>query len=169
MQVNRYFTKPGQSAYEGIPFEPRTSSIKNPDGSSVFNMENVMVPPAHWSQVATDILAQKYFRKAGIQEGDKSKAHLTQWTKPDADHESDSREVFHRLAGCWRHWGEEHGYFDSAEDAQAFYDELVHMLALQIAAPNSPQWFNTGLHYAYGIEGVPSRPLLRRPDQSTEN
>ncbi|HJP83748.1 MAG TPA: vitamin B12-dependent ribonucleotide reductase [Fimbriimonadaceae bacterium] len=154
MKINRYFTKAGQSAYEGIPFEPRTSAIKNPDGSAVFNMENVMVP-AHWSQVATDILAQKYFRKAGIKEGDKSKAHLTQWTKPDADGETDSREVFHRLAGCWRNWGEEHGYFESAEDAQAFYDELCHMLALQIAAPNSPQWFNTGLHYAYGITGNP--------------
>ncbi len=152
MQINRYFTKAGQSAYEGIPFEPRTSTIRNPDGSTVFNMENVMVP-AHWSQVATDILAQKYFRKAGIQEGEKSKAHLTQWTKPDADGETDSREVFHRLAGCWRHWGDQFGYFDSEEDGQAFYDELVHMLALQIAAPNSPQWFNTGLHYAYGITG----------------
>jgi ribonucleoside-diphosphate reductase alpha chain len=154
MIVSRYFTKSGQSAYEGIPFEPRTSAIKNPDGSSVFNMENVMVP-AHWSQVATDILAQKYFRKAGIQQGDKSLAHPTQWTKPDADGETDSREVFHRLAGCWRHWGETHNYFDTPEDAQAFYDELCHMLALQIAAPNSPQWFNTGLHYAYGITGNP--------------
>ena len=154
MQVSRYFTKSGQSPYEGIPFEPRNSVIRNPDGSTVFNMENVMVP-AHWSQVATDILAQKYFRKAGIKEGVKSKQHLTQWTKPDADCETDSREVFHRLAGCWRSWGESHGYFDTAEDAQAFYDELCHMLALQIAAPNSPQWFNTGLHYAYGIEGVP--------------
>ncbi|MBN9500722.1 MAG: ribonucleoside-diphosphate reductase, adenosylcobalamin-dependent [Armatimonadetes bacterium 55-13] len=154
MNVSRYFTKSGQSPYEGIPFEPRTSTIRNPDGSTVFNMENVMVP-AHWSQVATDILAQKYFRKAGLSKGDKSKRHLTQWTKPDADCETDSREVFHRLAGCWRHWGEENGYFETAEDAQAFYDELCHMLALQIAAPNSPQWFNTGLHYAYGIEGVP--------------
>jgi len=154
MQVNRHFTKSGQSPYEGIPFEPRTSTIRNPDGSTVFNMESVMVP-AHWSQVATDILAQKYFRKAGIKQGVKSKQHLTQYTKPDADHETDSREVFHRLAGCWRHWGESHGYFDTAEDAQAFYDELCHMLALQIAAPNSPQWFNTGLHFAYGIEGVP--------------
>ncbi|MBC8063839.1 MAG: vitamin B12-dependent ribonucleotide reductase [Chlorobia bacterium] len=154
MQVSRCFTKSGQSAYEGIPFEPRTSAIKNPDGSAVFNMENVMVP-AHWSQVATDILAQKYFRKAGLQAGDKSKAHPTQWTKPDADSETDSREVFHRLAGCWRHWGETHKYFDSTEDAQAFYDELCYMLAMQIAAPNSPQWFNTGLHHAYGITGNP--------------
>ncbi len=154
MKVNRYFTKSGQSAYEGIPFEPRTSSIKNPDGSSVFNMENVMVP-AHWSQVATDILAQKYFRKAGLQAGDKSIAHPTPWTKPDADGETDSREVFHRLAGCWRHWGESFNYFDSPEDAQTFYDELCYMLAMQIAAPNSPQWFNTGLHYAYGITGNP--------------
>ena len=154
MKIGRYFTTAGSDPYAGIPFEPRKSEIKNPDGSSVFKMENVMVPAA-WSQVATDILAQKYFRKAGINEGNPRARHLSPFTKKGVDHESDSREVFHRLAGCWRHWGENHGYFDSPEDAQAFYDELSHMLAMQIAAPNSPQWFNTGLHYAYGIEGVP--------------
>ncbi|MBS1715091.1 MAG: adenosylcobalamin-dependent ribonucleoside-diphosphate reductase [Armatimonadetes bacterium] len=140
MKIERYFTKPGHDRYEGIAFEPRTSEIRNPDGSTVFKMEGVMVP-AQWSQVATDILAQKYFRKAGL--------------GGDVDHETDSRQVFHRLAGCWRSWGERHGYFDTIDDADAFYDELCHMLARQIAAPNSPQWFNTGLHFAYGIEGVP--------------
>ncbi len=139
MKVSRYFTRPGHDRYAGLNFEPRTSEIRNPDGSVVFRMEEVMVP-SHWSQVATDILAQKYFRKAGV---------------PGTDHETDSRQVFHRLAGCWRSWGERHGYFDTIEDADAFYDELCHMLARQIAAPNSPQWFNTGLHFAYGIEGVP--------------
>jgi len=143
MKINRYFTTAGQDAYTGIPFEPRRSEIRNPDGSTVFLMENVMVP-AHWSQVAVDILAQKYFRKAGVPQADGTDGS-----------ENDSRQVFHRLAGCWRQWGETHGYFDTAEDAQAFYDELVHMLAKQVAAPNSPQWFNTGLHFAYGITGVP--------------
>jgi len=152
MKITRHFTANKSNPYDGIPFEPRTSQIKNTDGSSVFKMENVMVP-AHWSQVATDILAQKYFRKAGLQEGNKAKQHLSEWTKPDADHETDSREVFHRLAGCWTHWGQNAGYFDTPEDGQAFYDELCHMLAMQMAAPNSPQWFNTGLHFAYGIEG----------------
>ena len=152
MKVNRYYTKAGEGAYSGIDFEARTSEIKNPDGSSVFKMENVMVP-SHWSQVATDILAQKYFRKAGLKQGKRELRHLSEWTVDGADHEHDAREVFHRLAGCWRHWGEEHGYFETPEDAQAFYDELCHMLAKQVAAPNSPQWFNTGLHYAYGIEG----------------
>ncbi|HVL40219.1 MAG TPA: adenosylcobalamin-dependent ribonucleoside-diphosphate reductase, partial [Fimbriimonadaceae bacterium] len=151
MKISRYFTKTGP--YEGIDFEPRKSEIKNPDGSSVFLMENVMVP-GQWSQVATDILAQKYFRKAGLKSG-KGEKHLSGFGDEAADHETDSRQVFHRLAGCWRHWGETHNYFDTPEDAQAFYDELCHMLAKQIAAPNSPQWFNTGLHYAYGIEGVP--------------
>jgi ribonucleoside-diphosphate reductase alpha chain len=144
MKISRVFTAAGKDPYDGIPFEPRTSEIRNPDGSTVFKMDNVMVP-AHWSQVATDILAQKYFRKAGLNGKGKN----------GADHESDSREVFHRLAGCWRHWGEKYGYFDAEEDAQAFYDELCHMLAQQVAAPNSPQWFNTGLHFAYGIDGVP--------------
>src|SRR5262249_4700647 len=155
--------------YSGIQFEPRKSEIRNPDGSTVFLMENVMVPD-HWSQVATDILAQKYFRKAGIPEdrleGWKGNDGATndamtsgeskiQNPKSKTDRQSPSRQVFHRLAGCWRHWGETHNYFDSKEDAQAFYDELCHMLAKQVAAPNSPQWFNTGLHFAYGIEGVP--------------
>jgi len=158
MKVSRYFTTSGQDAYTGIPFEPRRSEIRNPDGSTVFLMENVMVP-AHWSQVATDILAQKYFRKAGLKVGE---IHGTEYAPtladvltPKEDRETDSRQVFHRLAGCWRFWGEKFNYFDTAEDAQAFYDEMVHMLAKQVAAPNSPQWFNTGLHFAYGIDGVP--------------
>ena len=156
MKIRRYFTSADKSPYAGIDFEPRKSEIRNPDGSTVFLMENVMVPK-EWSQVATDILAQKYFRKAGLTVGEvngtdyagKDAKHL----KPSAEHETDSRQVFHRMAGCWRFWGEEYGYFDKDSDAQAFYDEMVHMLASQKAAPNSPQWFNTGLHFAYGIDG----------------
>ncbi|WP_005036986.1 adenosylcobalamin-dependent ribonucleoside-diphosphate reductase [Holophaga foetida] len=138
MQISRHFTKQGRDPLEGIPFVPRTSRITKLDGTVVFEAKNVMVPES-WSQVAVDILAQKYFRRKGI----------------DALNcgESDSRQVFHRLAGCWRHWGESFGYFDGPADAQAFYDELVYMLANQMCAPNSPQWFNTGLHFAYGISG----------------
>jgi ribonucleoside-diphosphate reductase alpha chain len=142
MKISRRFTVKGQDPYSGIAFEPRKSEIRNPDGSTVFLMEDVIVPK-EWTQVATDIIAQKYFRKAGLKKADGADGS-----------ENDSRQVFHRLAGCWRFWGETHNYFDTGEDAQAFYDELVHMLARQMAAPNSPQWFNTGLHYAYGIEGV---------------
>ena len=154
MKIGRRFTKVGQGPYAGIQFEARRSEIKNPDGSSVFLMENVMVPTG-WSQVATDIIAQKYFRKAGLKTAGSDSGQRSEFTSGEFDFETDSREVFHRLAGCWRHWGEQFGYFDSSEDAQAFYDELSFMLADQIAAPNSPQWFNTGLHFAYGIEGVP--------------
>jgi len=152
MKINRYFTKKGKGPYDGIHFEARKSEIRNPDGSTVFSMENVMVPST-WSQVATDIIAQKYFRKAGLQLEQHDERHLSEFGDPEADHETDSRQVFHRLAGCWRHWGLKHKYFDSPADADAFYDELCHMLARQIAAPNSPQWFNTGLHFAYGITG----------------
>ncbi|MCH7905504.1 MAG: vitamin B12-dependent ribonucleotide reductase [Armatimonadetes bacterium] len=141
MKIARYFTSAENGPYEGIAFKPRTSEIRNPDGSSVFHMEDVMVP-ADWSQVATDIIAQKYFRKAGVPLDDGSTGT-----------ETDARQVFHRLAGCWKQWGEQNGYFDTDEDAAAFYDELCHMLATQKAAPNSPQWFNTGLHFAYGIDG----------------
>jgi len=154
VKVSRRFTVKGKSAYEGIPFSKRSSEIRNPNGSLVFEARDIDVP-AHWSQVAVDILAQKYFRKAGVpQRGENGERLLTDDAgNPVLGGERDARQVFHRLAGCWRHWGEEYGYFDTPDDAQAFEDELCHMLAGQHAAPNSPQWFNTGLHYAYGITG----------------
>ena len=145
MKISRRFTQEGQSPYTGIDFELRTSEIKNPDGSTVFRQEGIAVPAA-WSAVATDILAQKYFRKSGVpQHGPDGKPLLDEEGRPVLGGERDARQVFHRLAGCWTHWGQRHGYFDSAADARAFHDELCHMLAAQVAAPNSPQWFNTGL------------------------
>jgi ribonucleoside-diphosphate reductase alpha chain len=161
MKFARRYTKAGQSPFAGIEFEPRSSRIVNPNGSVVFEANNVMVPK-HWSQVATDVLAQKYFRKAGVPDQfdmireDSVPEWLCRRTAAKSAKlggETDSRQVFHRLVGCWTYWGFKHGYFDSAEDARAFYDELCYMLAMQIGAPNSPQWFNTGLYWAYGIEG----------------
>ncbi|MEZ5965701.1 MAG: vitamin B12-dependent ribonucleotide reductase [Planctomycetota bacterium] len=153
MKIARRFTKRGHSPYTSLKFNKRTSEIRNPDGSVVFRMEDIQVPEA-WSQVATDILAQKYFRKAGVPQVDAEGRELRdEQGDPILGSETDARQVFHRLAGCWRSWGEAHGYFDTKEDAQAFYDELCHMLAAQVAAPNSPQWFNTGLNWAYGITG----------------
>ncbi|HUX12936.1 MAG TPA: adenosylcobalamin-dependent ribonucleoside-diphosphate reductase [Spirochaetia bacterium] len=137
MKIRRRFTRKGKNPYEGIQFVTRMSEIRNPDGKLIFHLDDVVVPE-HWSQIATDILAQKYFRKAGV---------------PEQGSEHDARQVFHRLAHTWRLWGERAKYFDSEEDAQAFYDETVFMLARQMAAPNSPQWFNTGLHAVYGITG----------------
>jgi ribonucleoside-diphosphate reductase alpha chain len=153
MKFQRRFTKDGQSPYEGMKFVSRVSEMRNPDGSIVFHMDNVVVPDS-WSQVATDVLAQKYFRKAGVPLVDENgKPVLDENGKQKTGSENDSRQVFHRLAGCWRHWGETHGYFDTEQDAQVFYDEVAYMLANQMAAPNSPQWFNTGLHFAYNIDG----------------
>jgi len=153
VKVSRRFTVKGKSPYEGIPFSKRNSEIRNTNGSLVFEARDIDVP-AHWSQVAVDILAQKYFRKAGVpQVGEDGKALLDEAGKPVLGGERDARQVFHRLAGCWRDWGEKYGYFDSTDDAQTFEDELSHMLANQMAAPNSPQWFNTGLHFKYGITG----------------
>ncbi|MAJ97133.1 MAG: ribonucleoside-diphosphate reductase, adenosylcobalamin-dependent [Parcubacteria group bacterium] len=170
MKFTRFYTKSDwKTPYDGIKFESRTSEIKNPDGSKVFYMENVQVPES-WSQVATDIIAQKYFRKAGVpvalkKVGEKGVPKWLQRSVPNTDelaqlsederfsHEADSRQVFDRLAGCWTYWGWKYGYFDTEEDAKVFYAELAYMLAAQMAAPNSPQWFNTGLHWAYGING----------------
>jgi ribonucleoside-diphosphate reductase alpha chain len=141
MKIARKFTKAGQDPFASVAWVKRSSKISNPDGSVVFRMDDAEVPET-WSQLATDIMVSKYFRKAGVPQEDGK-------TGP----ERSARQVIHRLAGCWRHWGETHGYFDSKEDAQAFYDELAYMMVHQMCAPNSPQWFNTGLQWAYGING----------------
>ena len=168
MKITRRFTKAGQDTFSTIEFTERTSKITNPDGSIVFEADG-LIAPASWSQVAVDVLAQKYFRKAGVpvQTQPIPEEGVPEWlwkSEPHADLEKldesertcgemDARKVFHRLAGCWTYWGFTHNYFDTEEDAKAFYDEMLYMLANQYAAPNSPQWFNTGLHWAYGIAG----------------
>ncbi len=168
MKINRLFTTAGKDPLESIEFVKRTSEIKNPDGSIVFKMDEVIVPK-DWSQVATDVIAQKYFRKAGVPKLLKKikEDGVPKWLQPStADSkleelpekdrytsETDARQVFHRMAGTWTYWGWKANYFDTEEDAKAFYDELMYMLAKQYAAPNSPQWFNTGLNWAYGING----------------
>ncbi|MEZ5854993.1 MAG: vitamin B12-dependent ribonucleotide reductase [Hyphomicrobiaceae bacterium] len=169
MKITRRFTEAGKSPYAAIAFRRATSEIRNPDGSVVFRLEGFEVPE-HWSQVAADILAQKYFRKAGVPRHMKKveETQVPSWlwrSVPDTEAlaalpekeriagESDARQVFDRLAGTWTYWGWKGGYFSSEEDARAFFDEHRYMLAMQMGAPNSPQWFNTGLHWAYGIDG----------------
>lgn len=153
MRIERRFTRRGQSPYEDLPFVKRSSEIRNPDGSTVFKLENIDIPES-WSQLAIDILAQKYFRKAGVPQRDEQGNPIVEPDgKPQLGGERDSRQVFERLAGCWTSWGKNFGYFKTPEDSDAFHDELCYMLAHQMAAPNSPQWFNTGLHYAYGLSG----------------
>jgi ribonucleoside-diphosphate reductase alpha chain len=168
MHIPRYFVR-SADPYSTLSFVPRTSKISNMDGTVVFKAENVMVPDS-WSQVALDILAQKYFRRAGVAAALKRipEEGVPEWlwrSEPDDEAlsklpeekrfvgESDSRQVFHRLAGCWTYWGWKGGYFSSEKDARTYYLETCYMLATQRAAPNSPQWFNTGLHWAYGITG----------------
>ena len=169
MQIERRFTTAGKSPYEKVPFRRATSEIKNPDGSIVFHLENFAVPE-HWSAVAADILAQKYFRKAGVPARLKriEETAVPPWLwrsaaderalaeRPQQERfggETDARQVFDRMAGTWTYWGWKGGYFTTEEDARAFFDEQRYMLAMQYGAPNSPQWFNTGLHWAYGIDG----------------
>jgi len=169
MRITRRYTKEGQSPYSNITFRKATSEIRNPDGSVVFKLDNIDVPE-HFSQVATDVLAQKYFRKAGVPKVLKRVEEETVpsflWrstandqalaTLPEQDRfggETQATQVFDRLAGTWTYWGWKGRYFDSEADASAFFDEMRYMLAMQMAAPNSPQWFNTGLHWAYGIDG----------------
>ncbi len=169
MRFERRYTKAGQSPYQDIEFRLTKSEIRNPDGSVVFSLDGVEVP-AVWSQVAADVLAQKYFRKAGVparlRRVEENAVPSFLWRgEPDAaalaalpekerlGSEKSAKQVFDRLAGAWTYWGFKGGYFDSEADASAFFDELRYMLAKQMAAPNSPQWFNTGLHWAYGVDG----------------
>ena len=169
MRISRRFTKAGRSAYDDLPFKKVTSEIRNPCGEVVFRLEGVVVPEC-FSQIASDVLTQKYFRKAGVParlrkiEEDGTPSFLWRSTAdeealsslPEEERfgsERDSRQLFDRLSGAWAYWGWKGGYFDGEEDAAAFKDELGYMLATQMAAPNSPQWFNTGLHWAYGIAG----------------
>ncbi len=154
MKINRRFTQQGQDPFASVEYEKRTSRITNPDGSVVFEMNDAEIPRT-WSQLATDIMVSKYFRKAGVPQIDAETGLPINDASgnPVTGPEKSAKQVINRLAGCWREWGETHGYFDTAEDAQAFYDELSYMLVHQMCAPNSPQWFNTGLNFAYGITG----------------
>jgi len=163
LNIERIYTKIGEDPLQNIEFEIRISEIREPDGTIVFKMDNVEVPK-HWSQIATDILAQKYFRKIGVSDTYLRvyEDNIPEWLRKSIPNpnglyvsksETSAKQVFHRLAGCWTYWGWKEGYFGCESDAVAFYDELVYMLAMQIFAPNSPQWFNTGLNWAYGITG----------------
>jgi len=153
LKIPRYFTREGLSPFDMCEYENRSSVIKNPDGSLVFRMDDVEVPKS-WSQVATDILSQKYFRKAGVPlRNENGELLLDENGKVITGSETSIKQVAHRIAGCWRHWGERYGYFASPYDANVFYEEMVFMLINQFAAPNSPQWFTTGLNWAYGLTG----------------
>jgi ribonucleoside-diphosphate reductase alpha chain len=160
LKLNRYFTKNGISVYDLFNYDKRSSVIRNPSGDAVFEMNDVEVPSG-WSQVATDILAQKYFRKAGVPQPNGT-----------IGAEKSIKQVAHRMANCWKEWGVNYNYFASADDAQVFYDEIVYTIVGQLAAPNSPQWFNTGLHSSYGITGKPQGhyyvdPLTEKLSKST--
>lgn len=153
MKINRLYTESSKSLYDMFEYTKRSSILRKPDGSIVFEQDDIEVPK-QWSQVATDILAQKYFRKTEVPQYDnEGKSVLDEDGNHKLGSENSIKQVVHRLAGTWRHWGEKHNYFNSKKDAQAFYDEVAYMLMNQMVAPNSPQWFNTGLNWAYGITG----------------
>ena len=169
MKIEHRFTDSNKDAYYGMDFSKTTSEIRNPDGTIVFSQHDIEIPGS-WSQVAADVIAQKYFRKAGVpaklrkvkETGVpkflwRSEADLEKLESlPEEDRyggETTAKQVFDRLAGAWAYWGWKGKYFSSEKDALAYYNEMRFMLAKQMAAPNSPQWFNTGLHWAYGIDG----------------
>lgn len=164
LRFPRHYTKDGVSPFDMFTYELRSSVIRQPSGQVIFEMHDVEVPK-QWTQVATDILAQKYFRKAGVPQYDENGvAKMKADGTPELGPEKSMKQVAHRLAGTWRYWGEKYGYFATALDAQVFYEELVYMLINQMVAPNSPQWFNTGLYWAYGINGPAQGHYYVDPD-----
>jgi ribonucleoside-diphosphate reductase alpha chain len=174
LRITRLFTKAGEDPLDSVSWGRRDSRITNPDGSVVFEMKGAEVPTS-WSQVAADIMISKYLRKAGApQHDDEGKPLLDPEGKPVVGPERSAKQVIHRLSSAWRWWGEHHGYFASESDASAFEDELAFMLANQVAAPNSPQWFNTGLNHAYGLTGPAQGfwyvdPATKRPVPSPDS
>lgn len=153
MHIKRRFTREDANVFDMFEYKKRKSVLKNPDGTLVFKMDEIEAPK-EWSQMATDVLAQKYIRRTGVPQFDPDgNPILDENGEQKLGSETSVKQVAHRMAGCWRDWGEKHNYFDSPADAQAYYDEMVFMLLNQMGAPNSPQWFNTGLNYAYGITG----------------
>ncbi len=164
LRVQRRFTRPGVDPLDEVEYELRDCRIVNPDGTVVFEMKGAEVPKA-WSQLATDILISKYFRKAGVpQYGPDGKPLRDEHGNVVTGPERSVKQVIGRLVGCWRHWAERYGYFASTQDAEAFEAELSYMLVHQMAAPNSPQWFNTGLHWAYGLTGPAQGHFYVDPD-----
>jgi len=167
LHFSRHYTKEGVSPFDMFEYDLRSSVIREPSGKLIFEMYDVEVPK-QWSQVSTDILAQKYFRKAGVPQYDENgTAKLNADGSPELGPEKSVKQVAHRLAGTWRYWGEKYGYFATAKDAQVFYEELVYMIINQMVAPNSPQWFNTGLYWAYGINGPAQGHHYVDPDTGT--
>jgi len=164
LHFQRCFSEEGKSPFDMVEYEKRESVIREPDGTVIFEMKNIEIPK-DWSQVSTDILAQKYFRKTGVpQYSEDGTPQLNTDGSPVLGSETSAKQIMHRLAGTWRYWGEKYGYFASAQDAQIFYDEMVVMLLKQMASPNSPQWFNTGLYWAYGINSGPQGHYYVNPD-----
>jgi len=180
MEFKRHFTKEGTDLFSKITFEKRSSEMREPNGDLLFQMDDIIVPN-FWSTLASDILAQKYFRKAGIAVFLKkaNEPGIPEWLQksvPDEEklatlpkdeqytYERDIKAIIHRLSGTWTYWSWKSGYFSSENDAKIFYDEISYLLLYQMAAPNSPQWFNTGLNWAYGINGPAQGHYYVDPD-----
>ncbi|MCZ6531410.1 MAG: vitamin B12-dependent ribonucleotide reductase [SAR324 cluster bacterium] len=139
MAFVRHFSVEGTNPLDAVKFVRRRSEISEPNGKVVFEMDDVEVPES-WTQLATDIVVSKYFRKAGV---------------PRIERETSVEQVIYRIAHSIRVAGEESGYFNTPGDAEVFEDELTLLLVTQHGAFNSPVWFNCGLYQEYGISGSP--------------
>jgi len=164
VKINRRFTKLGENPFNTVQWDKRTSRIRDESGRSIFEKTDAEVPSS-WSQVATDIMVSKYFRRAGVPQVDEQgKPIMGSDGKQVLGSESSAKQVIKRLTNCWRWWGEKYGFFATSDDAKAFEEELQYTLIHQMTAPNSPQWFNTGLALSYGIKGPGQGHFYVDPD-----
>ena len=153
LKINRFFTQESVDPLEAIEYDKRDCRITRKDGSIVFEMKNFKIPK-NWSQNAGDIMISKYSRRAGVPQSDTNgRVKKDSKGNPILGSETSAAQTISRITGCWRMWGEKHGYFQTKKDADAYEAEMSHMMINQMAVPNSPQWFNTGLNSAYGING----------------
>jgi ribonucleoside-diphosphate reductase alpha chain len=164
VKIHRRFTKGGENPFNTVQWDKRTSRIRDESGRSIFEKTDAEVP-ASWSQVATDIMVSKYFRRAGVPQVDEQgKPIIGADGKQVLGSESSAKQVIKRLTNCWRWWGEKYGFFATPDDAKAFEEELQYTLIHQMTAPNSPQWFNTGLALSYDIKGPSQGHFYVDPD-----
>ena len=178
--IERRFTSVGQDPFDTFEWIEMDVEIRNPDGSMADSIEGVKLPSG-FSGIPGKVCAQKYLRKAGVPKHlrnvpEEGVPVWLQRSEPDHERlqtmdaadrmggETDGRQLFRRLAGTWTYWGWKYGYFASEADARAYFDEMCYLIASQRSAPNSPQWFNTGLHWAYGIAGPPQGHTYVDPD-----
>jgi len=136
LKVEQFFSTPGTHPFEQLEWETRSAKITGDNGQAIFEQDNIEVPTC-WSQLATKVVASKYFYGDG----------------ESGRRENSVKQLIHRVCKAIADRGRKDGYFSTNEDAEIFYNELVWLCVNQYGSFNSPVWFNVGLLDVYGVKG----------------